>query len=101
MAVGVAIKEARARLRSHRKVQRKLCPIITPTHVSKRGIRVDARSAEWRATVPARLHGEKMFERLPPPAEIGSIDAGSRKEAEHGLPHIVDITPLDGQPHQS
>jgi hypothetical protein len=57
MAVGVAIEKARARLGSHREIERELRPVIASAHLRELPIRVDGGGAEGHAAVPARLHG--------------------------------------------
>src|SRR5205823_5975850 len=78
MAVGVAIEEARARLGGHREVERELRPVLAAAHLRELPVRVDGGSAQGHAAVPARLHGEEMFERLLALARIESGDDAIR-----------------------
>src|SRR3954468_6096057 len=100
MAVRVAIKETRARLRTHRQVEGEPGPIIAAAHVGQRVVRIDAWGAERNPAIPPRLHREQMLQSLSPLARLQPGDIPFREKTEHRLLHASDSSTLDREPDE-
>ena len=91
VAVGATIGEARSRLSHHRQIERELQPVGAAAHLQK------PRLLRLEATVPPRLHGEKVFERQPALAFVELRHRAASEEAQHRLVQVAQMALFDRQ----